>query len=67
MTITIQWYCSYFVGSYKWQTTEILEPDKCDTEWITIENRESWEAGECYAVCPGCRSILEVGVPNDDL
>ncbi len=45
VTVTIKWYCPYFIGDYKWHSIEIYEPDKCETEWITTEDKESWEAG----------------------
>lgn len=53
--ITVQWHCFYYIGSHKWQTTEIYEPDECDTEFVTLESKESWEAGQ------------EMGVITDDL
>ena len=57
-TIKIGWYCSHYVSEPKWQTTEIFEPDTCDTVFETIESLEDWQNEDCEATCPKCGAPL---------
>lgn len=70
-TVKAKWYCSYYVGDYKWQSTEIYEPDECDTEFITEVSLEDWNDIWASAECPKCGATLwqydGMGVLVDDL
>jgi len=59
-TITLNWYCGYFVGPAKWQHLGdwVLEPDECCTEFTTEVTQEEWDDGAIYATCPSCGAEL---------
>jgi hypothetical protein len=56
--IKVHWYCSFFVGCLKWQSTEVYEPDECDTAFTTVALLNDWEDETVEAVCPRCKNIL---------
>lgn len=48
----LRWLCMRFVGSPRWQNTEVYEPDECGTEFVTDE--------QDFVTCPGCKEELSV-------
>jgi len=59
--VRLYWYCGYYVGLPKWQSTItdwVYEPDECGAEFETVEDVIDWKEGACYTTCPQCGALL---------
>lgn len=65
--IKVGWYCSFYVGSPKWQTLDDYESDECDTYFETIEDEDLWDEKGCRTECPKCHSKLWQGDEEPEL
>lgn len=53
--ILIHWYCGYFLAN----TGSLFEdPAECEGTLETCEDRDTWDARLCSAICPACGADL---------
>ncbi len=57
-TVSVHWFCGYYVGPFKWQNLEDYEPDECESQFETEEEKELWDANLCNVECPICHNLL---------